>query len=192
MLPSDDRRVSSRRVSTAWRLLLVMTTASVVVSAAQDEKVPTIAGMWRLHETAGELPEQAARALDGKTDAGLIVTIRIDQTNGAVTVRRLRDPAALLRVMSLAAEASEHQVPGGGALKVRAEWRDRALVVKGHLEVKQGFLKRNVPFEEVWQLEEAGRTLRVTTVLKTPLGVKRRTQVFARVIEDTPRKNFWL
>lgn len=166
--------------------LLLLTVASGAVGAAQGGTQPTLAGIWRLHETVGELPEQAARALEGKMDAGVSVTIRIDQTDAAVTVRRLGDSEALLRVMSLAADAIEHQVPGGGVLRGRAEWRDRAVVATGHVAVKQGMLKRNVPFEEVWQLDEAGRTITVTTTLKTPLGVKRRTQVFRRVTEEPP------
>lgn len=174
-------------MSMGWGLLLAMTAASAFVSAAQDGTRPTLAGMWRLQETTGDLPEQAARALEGKTAAGASVTIRIDQSDVAVTVRRLEDPAALLRVMSLAAEPSQHQVPGGGLLKGRAQWRHRAVVAEGQVAVKQGFIKRNVPFEEVWQLDEAERTLRVTTTLKTPLGVKRRTQVFTRVAEDASR-----
>jgi hypothetical protein len=89
----------------------------------------------------------------------------------------------LLRVMPFSANAIEHQVPGGGRLRVRAEWRDRAVVAAGQAAVKQEFLKRNVPFEEVWQIDEAGRTLTVTTTLKTPVGVKRRTQVFVRATE---------
>lgn len=104
--------------------------------------------------------------------------------------RRLPRPnprRSLLRVMSFSAGRSEHQVPGGGLLKGRAEWPDRAVVADGQVAVKQGLLKRNVPFEEVWQLDEAARTLTVITTLKTPLGVKRRTQVFTRVTEDAPR-----
>jgi hypothetical protein len=142
--------------------------------------------VWRLHETSGELPEQADRALDGTGDSPSSVTIHIDQTAADVTVRRLGNPPALLRVMPFSAHAIEHQVPGGGRLRARAQWRDRALVATGQVAVKQGILTRHVPFEEVWQIDEGGRTLTMTTTLKTPLGVKRRTQVFMRVAEDAP------
>lgn len=69
-------------------------------------------------------------------------------------------------------------------MRGRAGWRDGALVVSGHVAVKQGFLTRRVPFEEGWQLDDDGRMLTVTTILETPLGMKRRTQVFIRVTED--------
>jgi hypothetical protein len=167
-------------------LLLTLTGASVAAGAAQQGTLPTLSGAWRLHETSGELPEQAVRALDGRGDSPASDTIQIDQTEADVTVRRLGTPPVLLRVMPFSANAVEHQVPGGGSLRARAEWRDRALVATGQVAVKQGLLKRHVPFEEVWQTDEGGRTLTVTTTLKTPLGVKRRTQVFIRVMEDPP------
>lgn len=160
---------------------IVVIAASVTAGAAPQGAPPTLSGVWRLHETSGELPAQAGRALDGKADGGASVTIQVDQTPADVTVRRLGSAPAVLRVMPLPAGAIDHQVPGGGLLKGRAEWRDRALVANGHVAVKQGFLKRSVPFEESWQLDEGGRTLTVTTTLTTPVGVKRRAQVFSRV-----------
>jgi hypothetical protein len=143
--------------------------------------------MWRLHETSGELPEQAERALDGSGDSPAGVTIQIDQTEADVTVRRLGTSPVLLRVMAFSTDAIAHQVPGGGSVRARTEWRDRALVATGQVTVKQGFLKRHVPFEEVWQIDDGGRILTVTTTLKTPLGVKRRTQAFTRVAKGAWR-----
>ncbi len=126
------------------------------------------------------------RALDGKAEGSASVTIQVDQTSADVSVRRLGTPPVLLRILPFSADAIEHQVPGGGLVSGRAEWKDGALVANGHVTVKQGFLKRRVPFEEGWQLDEGGRMLTVTIILKTPLGVKRRTQVFMRVTEAAP------
>ena len=166
-------------------LLLILTGTDIAAGAAQQEAPRTLSGVWRLHETRGELPEQAVRALDGKADGGATVTIQVEQAAADVTVRRLGAPPVLLRVMPLSANAVDHQVPGRGLMSGRAEWKaDGALVANGHVTVKQGFLKRRVPFEEEWQLDEGGRMLTVTITLKTPLGEKRRTQVFMRVTED--------
>lgn len=102
---------SGRRQANRWLLLLLtLTGASVAIGAAQQGALPTLSGVWRLHETFGELPEQAVRALDGTGDSP--------------------------------ANAIEHQVPGGGRLRARAERRDRALVATGQVAVKQGFLTR--------------------------------------------------
>jgi hypothetical protein len=165
-------------------LVLTLTGAGIAAGAAQQEAPRTLSGVWRLRETRGELPEQAVRALDGKTDGGATVTIQVEQTAADVTVRRLGTPPVLLRIMSWSAEAIDHQVPSGGLMSGRAEWKDGALVANGHVTVKQGFLRRRVPFEEAWQLDAGGRMLTVTITLKTPLGVKRRTQLFMRVTED--------
>lgn len=165
-------------------LLLTLAGANIAADAAQQEAPRTLSGVWRLHETAGDMPEQAVRALDGKADGGASVTVQVDYTAADLTVRRLGTPPVLLRAMPFSADTVEHQVPGGGLMRGRAEWRDGVLVVNGHVAVKQGFLTRSVPFEEGWQLDEGGRMLTVTTILTTPLGVKRRTQVFMRVTED--------
>lgn len=191
---SEPRRMRGlgtvRRTSAEARLVLGALVLIVGCGAVRPERAgaqPTLAGIWRLGETRGELPRQAARALEGNTASGASVTIRIQQTEAAVTVRRLDDPAPLLRVMSLATATIEHQVPDGGVLRARAEWRGRAIVATGHVAVRRGVVTRNVRFEEVWHLDESGRTLTVTTTLNTPLGVKHRTQVFARVMEDAWR-----
>lgn len=165
----------------------VVLAAGVTGGAAPQAALPTLSGVWQLHETRGELPAQAGRALDGTAEGGAGVTIQVDQTTAGVTVRRLGHAPAVLRVMPLGAGATDHQVPGGGLLKGRAEWRDRALVANGHVAVKQGLLKRNVPFEETWRLDDGERTLTVTTILTTPMGVKRRTQVFIRSAEAPPQ-----
>jgi hypothetical protein len=166
-------------------LVLALAGANIAGGAAQQEAPRTLAGVWRLHETRGELPEQAVRALDGRAGGGATVTIQVEQAAADVTVRRLGAPPVLLRVMPLSARAGDHQVPGGGLMSGRAEWKeDGALLANGHVTVKQGFLRRRVPFEEEWQLDEGGRMLTVTSTLKTPLGVKRRIQVFMRVTED--------
>lgn len=165
-------------------LLLTLGGASIAAGAAQQEAPRTLSGLWRLHDTRGELPEQAMRALDGKTDGGALVTIQVDQTAADVTVHRLGTPPVRLRILPLSADAIEHQVPSGGLMSGRAAWKDGALVANGHVTVKQGLLTRRVPFEEGWQLDESGGMLTVTIILKTPLGVKRRTQVFMRVTED--------
>jgi hypothetical protein len=166
-------------------LLLTLAGATIAAGAGRQEPPGTLSGVWRLHETRSELPEQAVRALDGKAEGRASVSIQVHQTTADVSVHRLDTPPVLLRILPFSANAIEHQVPSGGLMSGRADWNDRTLVANGHVAVKQGFLKRNVPFEEVWQLDEGGRMLTVTIVLKTPLGVKRRTQVFMRV-EDAP------
>jgi hypothetical protein len=162
--------------------LLVLTVGSGV-AAAWGATQSELAGAWRLQKTTGDLPDQAARAFDGENDGGDGMTIRIDWTDDAVTVRRLGRSPMILRALSLSAEPGPRP-PGGGALNAHAEWRDGALVASGHITAKRGFIKRNVPFEEVWRAHESGRRLSVTTTLKTPLGVKRRTQLFERASED--------
>ncbi len=181
---APDVNMKSQSYRNLMLALLVLAVASGVAAAGQGGTQSGLAGVWRLQETTGELPDQAARALDGENDGGDGMTIRIDQTDDAVTVRRLGRSPMILRALSLAVEPGGRRAPGGGALNGHAEWRDRALVASGHITAKRGFIKRNVPFEEVWRADESGRRLSVTTTLKTPLGVKRRTQVFERASED--------
>ena len=119
----------------------VVLAASVTGGAAPQEALPTLSGAWQLHETRGELLAQAGRALDGTVEGGAGVTIQVDQTTASVTVRRLGHAPAVLRVMSIGAGATDHQVPGGGLLKGRAEWRDRALVGNGHVGREPGGFK---------------------------------------------------
>lgn len=175
-------RASRRRQHGGLVLLLLLAGASI---AAARQGAPPLSGLWRLHETRGDLPEQARRALDGNTDGDASVTIQVEQTAADVTVRR-GNPAVLLRVMPFSGKSLDHQVPGGGLLRGHAEWRDGTLVANGRVAVKRGLLKRDVAFEEGWQVDEAGQTLTVTAILKTPVGVKRRTQVFIRVAESAP------
>ncbi len=161
--------------------LLVLIVGSAV-AAAGGAPQSGLAGTWRLQETTGDLPDQAARAFDGENGGGDGMTIRIDRTDDAVTVRRLGRSPVILRTLSFGMEPAPRT--SGGALNAHAEWRDGVLVASGHITAKRGFIKRNVPFEEVWRADGSRRRLSVTTTLKTPLGVKRRTQLFERASED--------
>lgn len=167
-------------------VMLVLTVGGGAATAGRNGAQPALAGVWRLDQTTGELPDQAARALDGETDARRGMTIRIEQTDASIEVRRLGGPEVLLRAMSFVSEAPSDGRKHGNVLRGHAEWRDGALLANGHITGTRGFIKRQVPVEELWSLEESGRALRVTTTLKTPLGVKRRTQVFVRATSSTP------
>lgn len=173
-------------VAPAWVVSVALLAASTTGGTAQERRAEPLIGSWRLQETSGELPAQAARVLDGETGTGAETAIRIDQAGAFVTVRRVAPAATVLRTLALAPATGDPQAAGGGALRMQAAWRDQTLVAEGHMTVKQGFLKRTVPVEEAWHVDPAGRTLTVTTTLKTPLGVKQRTQVFARTAEGEP------
>jgi hypothetical protein len=183
---THDAGPSAGRRAWAWPFVLLVLGAGPVgvQAAAQTGISPTLSGTWRLHESAGDLPGRAARALDGSADTDRDVTIQVDQADGRITVHRLEEPPALLRVMTIAAATIQHQVPRGGPLDGRAERRNGVLVSHGDVAVRQGLLRRQVPFEETWEVGDGGRMLTVTTMLKTPFGVKRRTQVFTRVVEQ--------
>ncbi len=162
-----------------WVVALAVAGLGIATASAQPAAPSNLAGAWTLQESTGNLPDQAVRAVDGVTESGGPVAIRIEQTDASVTVRRLGSDATVLRVMVVAAPA-DAEAPRAGLPRLRAEWREGTLIARGDVTVKRGFLKRRVPFEERWQLDEAGSRLTVTMTLMTPLGARQRTQIFVR------------
>jgi hypothetical protein len=102
----------------------------------------------------------------------------------SVRAEAMDEDAALLRVMFLGTGEPDAPTAEAALLTGRAEWRDRTLFSHGTLAVKQGFVKRRVTFEEQWRLGAEGNTVTVVISMKTPLGLKTRTQVYVRVIEQ--------
>jgi hypothetical protein len=173
------RSFSGRR--TGIRVLAVLVTlaaSGATTAAAQAVAPPSLSGSWTLQESTGDLPDQAVRAFDGS--AVSTATIDIEEAGGSVTVRRITPHAVVLRVMLLQAGERDAAAIQGAVLTARAQWQARTLAARGDVTIKQGFLKRRVPYEEEWQVGDGERTLTVTLSVKTPLGVKRRTQVFVR------------
>ncbi len=173
------RSLSGRR--TGIRMLAVLVTLAGggrTIAAAQPVSPPSLSGSWTLQESTGDLPDQAVRAFDGS--AVSTATIEIEQAGGSVTVRRITPHAVVLRVMLLQAGDRDAAALRGAVLTARARWQDRALTARGDVIIKQGLLKRRVPYEEEWRVGERERTLTVTLSVQTPLGVKRRTQFFVR------------
>lgn len=183
VMQQDLRRptpsLSGRRPG-PWVLAVLLTLAGggMTEMSAQSPGPPAISGAWTLQESTGDLPDQAVRAFDGS--AVFTATIDVRQADGSLTVRRITPPAVLLRVMLLQAGERDSEAIQGAVLTTRAQWQDRTLVARGDITIKQGFLKRRVPYEEEWRVDEGQQTLTVLLSVKTPLGVKRRTQVFVR------------
>lgn len=170
--------------ATAVGIVLGIVAATTILRAeALLQQVRDLSGSWTLKESTGSLPEQAVRIIDGPTSTAPD-TIRIEQTTAYVRVRRVSQDAALLRVMFLGTGEPDAPTAEGALLTGRAEWRDRTLFSHGTLAVKQGFVKRRVTFEEQWRLGAEGNTVTVVISMKTPLGLKTRTQVYVRVIEQ--------
>lgn len=159
-------------------VFLVLAGGGGTIAAAQSGAPPSLSGSWTLQESAGDLPDQAVRAFDGS--AVSTATIEISEAGGSISVRRITPHAVLLRVLLLPAGEREGAAFHGAVLTARAQWQDRTLAARGDVTIKQGFLKRRVPYDEEWRVGEGERTLTVTLSVKTPLGVKRRTQVFVR------------
>lgn len=165
-------------------IVLGLVAATTILRAeALLQQVRDLSGSWTLKESTGSLPEQAVRIIDGPTSTAPD-TIKIEQTTAYVRVRRVSQDAALLRVMFLGTGEPDAPTAEGALLTGRAEWRDRTLFSHGTLAVKQGFVKRRVTFEEQWRLGAEGNTVTVVISMKTPLGLKTRTQVYVRVIEQ--------
>lgn len=165
---------------TGIRVLAVLVTlaSGATAAAAQSPGPPALSGLWTLQESTGDLPDQAVRAFDGS--AVSTATIEIQEAGGSVTVRRITPHAVVLRVMLLQPDDRDAAAGRGAVLTARAEWQSRTLAARGEVTIRQGFLKRRVPYEEEWRVDEGERTLTVMLSVKTPLGVKRRTQVFVR------------
>lgn len=171
--------LSGRR--TGLRMLAVLVTLAgggTTIAAAQPLASPSFSGSWALQQSTGDLPDQAVRAFDGT--AVDTATIDVQQADGSLVVRRITPHAVLLRVILLQAGERDSEAIQGAVLTARAQWQGRTLVARGDVTVKQGLLKRRVPYEEEWRVDEGDRTLTVVLSVKTPLGVKRRTQVFVR------------
>ncbi len=162
-----------------WVLALALAGLGVAAASGQPVASSNLSGTWTLQESTGYLPDQAVRAVDGVTASVAPVAIQIEQTDASVTVRRIGSDAAVLRVMVVAMPADD-VAPGAGLPRTRAEWREGTLIARGDVTVKQGFVKRRVPFEERWQLDAARSRLTVTMTLTTPRGARQRTQVFLR------------
>lgn len=184
------RKWRSARVAGAWCRWLVAFVAAALVgsgpaaaSAGVVAVLADLSGSWTLKESTGSLPERAVRVLDGSQASTAPFTIEIDQTEALVTVRRVGQDPALLRFMSLGTGGPDAPAADGARLTGRAEWRDRTLFLHGTLAVKQGFVKRRITFEEQWRLGAEGRTVTVVITMKTPLGLKTRTQVYIRETE---------
>ncbi|MDP2052819.1 MAG: hypothetical protein Q8L75_04215 [Acidobacteriota bacterium] len=181
------RAAGVARTGGQWLVTIVMAVVMGAGPAADSARVAAasddLSGSWTLKESTGSLPEQAVRVIDGPT-ATAPDTIRIEQTTTHVRVRRVSQGAALLRVMFLGTGEPDAPTAEGALLTGRAEWRDRTLFSHGTLAVKQGFVKRRVTFEEQWRLGAEGNTVTVVISMKTPLGLKTRTQVYVRVIES--------
>jgi hypothetical protein len=171
--------LSGRRTG-AWVLAVLVTLAGggKTGTSAQSPGPPVLSGWWTLQESTGDLPDQAVRAFDGSAVSS--ATIEIEEAGGSVTVRRITPNAVVLRVMLLQAGDRDAAAVRGAVLTARAEWQSRTLAARGEVTIKQGFLKRRVAYEEEWRVSEGERTLRVMLSVKTPFGVKRRTQVFVR------------
>ncbi len=183
VVQQDPRRPTpslSGRHTGPWVLAALVTLAGggMTGTSAQSPGTPTLSGSWTLQESTGDLPDQAVRAFDGS--AVSTATIEIKEAGGSVTVRRITPHAVVLRVMLLQAGDRDAAAIRAAVLTARAQWQDRTLAARGDVTIKQGFLRRRVPYDEEWRVGEGERTLTVTLSVKTPLGVKRRTQVFVR------------
>jgi hypothetical protein len=170
-----------------WLVWLVMAVLMGAGLAAESARVVVasddLSGLWTLKESTGNLPEEAVRVIDGPRTSTAPHTIQVEQTHAYVRVRRVSQDAVLLRVMSLGTGEPDAPAAEGALLTGRAEWRDRTLISHGTLAVKQGFVRRRVTFEEEWRLGAEGSTVTVVIRMKTPLGLKTRTQVYVRVTE---------
>lgn len=173
--PSFSRRCTGIRV---LAVLVTLAASGATIAAAQPVAPTSLSGSWTLQASTSDLPDQAVRAFDGS--AVSTATIEIEEAGGAVTVRRITPNAVVLRVMLLQAGERDAAAIQGAVLTARAQWQARTLAARGEITIKQGFLKRRVPYEEEWQVGDGERTLTVTLSVKTPLGAKRRTQVFVR------------
>lgn len=170
-----------------WLFALVMAVLMGAGLPAEPARVAVasddLSGLWTLKESTGNLPEQAVRVIDGPRTSTAPHTIAVEQTDDYVRVRRVSQDATLLRVMSVGTGEPDAPTAEGALLTGRAEWRDRTLFSHGTLAVKQGFVKSRVTFEEQWRLGAEGSTVTVVISMKTPLGVKTRTQVYVRGTE---------
>ena len=170
-----------------WLVALLVASLMGVGLAAESARVALasgdLSGSWTLKESTGNLPEQAVRVIDGRRTSIALYTIEIDETDAYVRVRRVSQEPALLRVMFLGTGEPDARIAEGALLTGRAEWRNGTLFSQGNLAVKQGFMKRRVTFEEQWRLGAEGSTVTVVISMKTPLGLKTRTQVYVRVAD---------
>jgi hypothetical protein len=170
-----------------WLVALVMAVLMGAGAAAESARVAgaadDLSGLWTLKESTGNLPDQAARVIDGPRTSTALHTIEVEQTDAYVRVRRVSQDPVVLRVMFLGAGEPDGRAAEGALVTGRAEWRNRTLFSNGTLAVKQGFVKRRVTFEEQWRLGAEGSTVTVVISMKTPLGVKTRTEVYVRGIE---------
>jgi hypothetical protein len=170
-----------------WLVALVMAVLMGAGPAAEPARAAVasddLSGLWTLKESTGNLPDQAARVIDGPRTPTAPHTIEVEQTDAYVRVRRVSQDPVVLRVMFLGAGEPDGRAAEDALVTGRAEWRNRTLFSNGTVAVKQGFVKRRVTFEEQWRLGGEGSTVTVVISMKTPLGVKTRTQVYVRGTE---------